>query len=410
MRRVAITGAGTINPLGHDVVQTYAAMQAGDCAIGPLTCRDLDRLSVQIGAEVRGFDPDAHFSRSARTLLDRFSQFALVAGREAMVQSGLSAPGLALSGDMACRAGVVLGTAGGGNTTVDENYRTVYEAGKNRVHPFVVPRLMHNAATAQLAMEFGLKGPSYTVSTACASANHAMGQAFHLIRGGAADVMMTGGSEAMLCFGGIKAWEGLRVMAQDTCRPFSRDRSGMVQGEGSAVFVFEDMDHALARGADILAEVAGFGMSSDASDIVMPDIDGPSRAMRAALQDAGLPPDAVDYVNAHGTGTAANDRVEAQALRRVLGDHLDRIPVSSTKSMHGHLIGATSAVELLAGLMALREGVIAPTINFSEADPEIALDVVPNLARRGQVDVVMSNAFAFGGLNAVLILKRWSGL
>lgn len=403
MRRVVITGAGTLNPLGEDVSASFAAMQAGHCAIGPLTCRDVERLSVQIGAEVRGFDPEAHFARNTLTLLDRFSQFALVSARQAMGQAGLD-----LSADAALRAGVILGTAGGGNTTVDDNYRTVYEEGKNRVHPFVVPRLMHNAATSHLAMEFGLKGPSFTVSTACASANHAMGQAAQLIRGGVADIMLTGGSEAMLCFGGIKAWEGLRVMSRDTCRPFSKDRSGMVQGEGAAVFVFEELEHARARGAEILAEVAGFGMSSDAGDIVMPDLDGPVRAMRAALADAGLAPQDIGYVNAHGTGTAANDRVEARALRAVLGDHLDRVPVSSTKSMHGHLIGATSAVELLAGVMALRDGIIAPTVNFTEADPEIALDPVPNTAREARVDAVMSNAFAFGGLNAVLILKRYT--
>ncbi len=402
MRRVVITGAGTVNPLGKDVPATLAAMQAGQCAIGPLTCRDVDRLSVQIGAEVRGFEPEAHFARGSLSLLDRFSQFALVSARQAMGQARLE-----LNDAAALRAGVVLGTAGGGNITVDDNYRTVYEEGKNRVHPFVVPRLMHNAATSHLSMEFGLKGPGFTVSTACASANHAMGQAFQLVRGGAADVMLTGGSEAMLCFGGIKAWEGLRVMSRDTCRPFSKDRSGMVQGEGGAVFVFEALEHAQARGAEVLAEVAGFGMSSDAGDIVMPDLDGPVRAMRAALQDAGMQPADIGYVNAHGTGTAANDRIEAQALRAVLGDHLDRVPVSSTKSMHGHLIGATSAVELLAALMAISEGVIAPTVNFTEADPEIRLDPVPNSARAAKVDAVMSNAFAFGGLNAVLILKRF---
>ncbi|TVP74270.1 MAG: beta-ketoacyl-[acyl-carrier-protein] synthase family protein [Rhodobacteraceae bacterium] len=403
MRRVVLTGAGTLNPLGHDTAQSFAALKRGHCAIGPLTCRDVDRLSIRVGAEITGYDPQAHFTRAQLTGLDRFSQIALIAAREAVAQAGL-----VLSDAARLRAGVILGTAGGGNLTVDDNYRNVYEEGKNRVHPLVVPRLMHNAATAHLSMEFGLKGPGLTVSTACASANHAMGQALQVLRAGQADVMLTGGSEAMLCFGGIKAWEGLRVMSRDTCRPFSRDRSGMVQGEGGAVFVFETLEHATARGAEILAEVAGFGMSSDAGDIVMPDRDGPVRAMQAALADAGLAPEAVDYVNAHGTGTAANDRIEAQALRIVMGDHLDRLPVSSTKSMHGHLIGGTSAVELLAGLMAIREGVIAPTMNFSEPDPEIVLDVVPNEARAGKVDVVMSNAFAFGGLNAVLMLKRFT--
>ena len=400
MRRVVITGAGTLNPLGADTAQTCAALRAGKCAIGPLSCRDVARLTIQIGAEIRGFDPAAHFARNSLSLLDRFSQIALVSARQAVAQSGLE-----IDAALGLRAGVVMGTAGGGNLTVDDNYRTVYEEGKNRVHPLVVPRLMHNAAASHISMEFGLKGPSWTVSTACASANHAMGQAFHMVRGGGADVMLTGGSDAMLGFGGIKAWEGLRVMSRDTCRPFSRDRSGLVQGEGGAVFVFEAFEHAKARGAEILAEVAGFGMSADAGDIVMPDQDGPLRAMRAALADAGLNHEDVDYVNAHGTGTAANDRTEAAALRVLLGDHLDRCPVSSTKSMHGHLIGGTSAVELLACVMALREHVIAPTVNFTEVDPDCALDPVPNDAREARVQVAMSNAFAFGGLNAVLVLR-----
>ncbi len=401
MRRVVITGAGTLNPLGDNVASTLDSMRSGRCAIGPLTCRDVERLQVRIGAEIRDFRPEEHFERGRLALLDRATQIALVSARQAMAQSGLD-----VDEALALRAGVVMGTAGGGNTTVDDNYRAVYEEGKNRVHPFVVPRLMHNAATSHIAMEFGLKGPGYTVSTACASANHAMGQAFQMIRAGMADVMLTGGAEAMLCFGGIKAWEGLRVMSQDTCRPFSRDRSGMVQGEGGAVFVFEEYAHAQARGAEILAEIAGFGMSSDAHDIVMPDLDGPVRAMRMALAEAQAAPETLGYVNAHGTATAANDRIEAQALGAVLGARLPEVPVSSTKSMHGHLIGGTSAVELLACLMALREGVIAPTVNFTEACPDCAVDAVPNVAREADVAVTMSNAFAFGGLNAVLVLRR----
>ncbi|MBR3370017.1 MAG: beta-ketoacyl-[Rhodobacteraceae bacterium] len=401
MKRVVITGAGTVNALANDSVGTYTALQEGQCGIGPLTCRDVDRLNVRVGAEIRGFDPEQHFPRNTLPLLDRFAQIALVAAREAVAYAGLQ-----FDAALGLRAGVIMGTAGGGNLTVDDNYRAVYADGKNRVHPFVVPRLMHNAATSHISMEFGLKGPAFTVSTACASANHAMGQAFQMVRCGMADVMLTGGSEAMLGFGGIKAWEGLRVMARDTCRPFSRDRTGMIQGEGGAVFVFEELEHARARGAPILAEVAGFGLSADAGDIVMPDVDGPVRAMRAALSDAGIAAQDVGYVNAHGTGTAANDRVESQALRVVMRAHLDKLPVSSTKSMHGHIIGGTSAVELLACLMALKDGVIAPTINHTEFDPDCVPDPVPNEARRASVDIVMSNAFAFGGLNAVLVLRR----
>ena len=401
-RRVVITGAGTVNPLGHDVPQTWAAMRAGRCAIGPLEgLRDLERLSVRIGAEVTGFDPAAHFPRQILPLLDRATQFALVAAREAMAQAGF-----APEGEAQTRAGVIMGTAGGGNTTVDDAYRTVYEAGRDRVHPFTVPRLMHNAAASQIAMAFGLRGPGLTVSTACASSNHAMALAVQMIRGGAADVIVTGGAEAMLCFGGLKAWEGLRVMSTDGCRPFCRTRNGLVQGEGAAVLVFEAEDHASARGAEALAEVAGVGMSSDAGDIVAPTRDGPVRAMRAALADAGLAPEAIGYVNAHGTGTRSNDVTEAEALHEALGAHAARVPVSSSKSMHGHLIGATGAVELLACLLALREGVIAPTVNLVEPDPACAIDPVAGTALRADVQAALSNAFAFGGLNAVLALRR----
>jgi nodulation protein E len=255
-------------------------------------------------------------------------------------------------------------------------------------------------------MEWNLRGPSFTVSTACASSNHAMAQAFAMVRSGMSPVMVTGGSESMLCFGGVKAWEGLRVMSRDACRPFSANRNGMVQGEGAGVFVFEDYDHARARGAEILCEVAGFAMTSDASDIVMPSKAGAARAMQGALQDAGINREEVGYINAHGTGTAANDKTECAAVADVFGTHADRLMISSTKSMHGHVIGGTGAVELLACIMALRDGVIAPTIGYEEPDPECALDVVPNEARAAQVNVALSNAFAFGGMNAVLALRR----
>jgi len=401
MKRVVITGAGTVNALGHDVPTTLEAMRNGVCGIAPLQMRDADRLQIRIGAQVTGFDAENRFSRQQLTLFDPFTQFAFVAAEEAMRQSGLE-----ITEALADRAGVVLGTAGGGISTTDDNYRTVYAEGKNRVHPFVVPKLMNNAAAAQLSLRYNLRGPSFTVSSACASSNHAMAQAFVMVRSGMAPVMVTGGSESMLCFGGVKAWEGLRVMARDACRPFSRDRSGMVQGEGAGIFVFEEYDHARARGADILCEVAGCAMTSDATDIVMPSVDGAARAMRGALVDAGLAAGDVGYINAHGTGTAANDKTECAAVAEVFGQQTQQLMISSTKSMHGHLIGGTGAVELLACIMALREGVIAPTINHREDDPDCPLDVVPNTARQAQVHATLTNAFAFGGMNAVIALRK----
>jgi nodulation protein E len=401
MKRVAITGAGTVNALALDVAGTLAALREGRCGIGALDIRDKERLGVGIGAQVQGWQPEAHFNRQQIALYDRFTQFTLHAAREAIGQSGLT-----FDGALGLASGVVLGTAGGGVTTWDENYRAVYEEGKNRVHPFVVPRLMNNAAASHVSMEWGLRGPVFSVSTACASSNHAMGLAFQMVRSGAAPVMVTGGSEAMLCFGGIKAWEGLRVMSRTACRPFSLTRDGMVQGEGAGVFVFEDMDHARARGAVILAEVAGFAMSSDAGDIVMPQAAGAERAITGALRDARLNPEDVGYINAHGTGTAANDKTECAAVAHAFGPHADRLMISSTKAMHGHCIGGTGAVELLACLMALNDGIIAPTIGYEEPDPECALDVVPHVARAARVDAVLSNAFAFGGLNAVIALRR----
>ena len=401
MKRVVITGAGTINAIGHNVAETLDGFREGRCGIGPLDIPDVERLSIRIGGQVRGYDAETRFNRQQLALYDRFTQFTLLAAREALAQSGLT-----FDGELASRSGVVLGNSGGGMTTLDANYRSVYEEGKNRVHPFVVPKLMNNAAASHVSMEFNLKGPSFTVSTACASSNHAMSQAFQMVHGGMAPVMITGGSESMLCFGGVKAWEGLRVMSKDACRPFSANRNGMVQGEGAAVFVFEDYDHARKRGAEILAEVVGFAMSSDAADIVMPSKNGAARAIRGAMQDARINPEEVGYINAHGTGTAANDKTESAAVADVFGAHADKLMISSTKSMHGHLIGGTGAVELLACIMALRDGVIAPTIGYEEPDPECALDVVPNEAREAKVEVALSNAFAFGGLNAVLALRK----
>ena len=400
MNRVAITGAGSINSLGHSVKETLESMAAGSCGIGELSFRDVDRLDIKIGGQVKDFVPTTVFNRQQLSLYDRVTQFTLIAAKEAIKQSGIT-----FSGELSARSGVVLGTAGGGVSTWDDNYRAVYEEGKNRVHPFVVPKLMNNAAASHVSMEYNLKGPSFTVSTACASSNHAMAQAFQMVRSGLSDVMITGGSESMLCFGGVKAWEGLRVMSKDACRPFSANRNGMVQGEGAAIFVLENFDNARKRGAEILAEVIGYAMSSDASDIVMPSKQGAARAIKGTLIDAQLNSEEVQYINAHGTGTAANDKTECAAVADVFGKHADNLMISSTKSMHGHVIGGTGAIELLACIMAVRDGIVAPTIGYEEADPECALDIVPNQSREAKVDVALSNAFAFGGLNAVLAIR-----
>lgn len=396
MRRVVVTGFGTVNALALDGPGTLQALREGRCGIGPLGFREADRLRIRIGAEVKAWRPEDHFAANELPLYDRVTQYALVAGREAVAMAGLPQ-------GLGARGGVILGTAAGGIQTWEDSYRAVFAEGKNRVSPLVVPRLMPNAPASHLSIRHGLTGPVLAVSSACASANHAMGLALQQIRSGAADVMLTGGAEAMLCFGGVKAWEGLRVLAPDACRPFSLGRKGMVIGDGAGVLVFEAEAHARARGARILAEVAGFGMTADAGDIVAPSGEGAVRAMRAALEDAGLEPGDVGYINAHGTGTLVNDRAESAAILQVFGS--GGPPVTSTKAMHGHAIGATGALEALACLLALTEGLLPPTMGFRAADPDCPLDVVPLVARTATVRAALSNAFAFGGLNAVMAFR-----
>lgn len=393
MRRVVITGAGTVNPLAQDVAGTYDAMRAGRGAIGPLALRDSDRLQVRIGAQVTGWD-EARFGRNL-PMFDRFTQFALVAADQAVAQAGLHHD--------PARIGVILGTAGGGLNTTDDSYRAVYAEGKNRVHPFTVPRLMPSAPASQIAMRHGAQGPVFVVSSACASSNHAMGLAVQMIRAGMADCVLTGGTDAMLTFGGMKAWEGLRVMSPDGCRPFCATRNGMVMGEGAAVFVFEAEDHAKARGARLLAHVAGSGMTSDAGDIVLPNAEGAARAIQLALRDADMQAQDVGYVNAHGTGTLANDRIESGVILQTLGAD---VLVSATKSLHAHLMGGAGAVELLACILALQEGIIAPTIGHRANDGDCRINLVHNIAAQHRVSACLSNAFAFGGLNAVLVLTK----
>lgn len=396
MRRVVITGAGTVNPLGANLPQTFDSFRSGKCAIGALDLPDIDRLTIRIGAAVRGWQSAA--PPQVQALSDRSTLMALAAADEAVAMAGLQ-----LTPAEALEAGVIIGTAGGGHLAAEAAYRAVFEEKKSRVHPFTVPRLMANAAASQIAIAQRLKGPGMAVSTACASSNHAIGLAFQIIAMGQADVMLAGGAEAMLDFGGIKVWEALRVLSPTGCHPFSPHRSGMVQGEGAAVLVLETLDRAQARGADILAEITGFGMTSDATDMIVPQVDGAVRAMRKALAQAGLAAAQIGYVNAHGTGTEVNDRVEAQALAQVFGPQ--GVAVSATKSAHGHLIGAAGAVEALACILALREGLIAPTVGGQMADPALDVDLVCGTARRANVRACLSNSFAFGGLNAVLCLQ-----
>jgi len=402
MRRVVITGMGAISALGHDAGSTWAAMREGRSGIGPFTNIPTDLLVIKIGAEVRGYDPAAHFDSKGLVFLDRVTQFALVAAREAVAQSGLNFKADGLGERTAC----IVGTGIGGENSHNEQSSRFYGDKNPRVHPLAIVRVMANAPACHVGMEFGLTGPSFAVVSACASANHAMAQAFEMVRSGKVDFAVTGGSEACVTVPTVKAWEAMRVTADDTCRPFCKQRRGMVLGEGAAAFVLEEYEHARARGATILAEFAGAGMSADAGDIVLPSEAGAAKAIAAALADAQLATDGVDYINAHGTGTPANDPTESRAIRRVFGSHADRLAVSSTKSMHGHALGAAGAIELVAAIGALREGVVPPTANFLDRDPDCDLDFVPNVARDMPVRAVLSNSFAFGGLNAVVVLKR----
>ncbi len=383
MRRVAITGAGVVSPFGHTFADFWAGISAGRSAIRPMTLVDPSLLRFRNAAEVPDFDPLAYFDAREAAPLDRFAQMAAVAAREAVAQSGLS-----FQGDLGARTAIVMGTAGGGKNSEDSEFLQLYRNSATRIAPFTIPRTMANAGASRISFEFGITGPVFAVSTACSSANHAIGQAFHMVRGGQAEIALAGGSEAPFSLGFLKAWEAMRVVAPDTCRPFSAGRKGLILGEGAGVLVLEPLEAAEARGAPILAELAGFGMSSDAGHITQPSADGAARAIQLALQDGKLAPDQIDYINAHGTGTAINDPTEAQAIRSVFGEHVRKLAVSSTKSMHGHALGAAGALEAAATIGALREQLLPPTANFLAPDPQVdpdgTLDVVPNQARAGQ--------------------------
>lgn len=404
MRRVAVTGLGLICALGNSVSEAWPKLADGECGIQPLRDPGTPAYKFQLGAQALTFDPLQYFKEKDLVTLERFAQFAAVAAREALDQSGLTGSPI-LAEDTA----VITGTSLGGQFTEEEGYIRLYRENNPRVAPLTIPRTMSNAGASRISFEHGIRGPVYTISTACSSSNHSIGQAFHMIRAGQVRAAVAGGSEAVFAEGLLRAWEAMRVVSPEVCRPFSADRRGLSLGEGAGMLVLEDWEHAMGRGAAVLAEIIGFGMSSDAHHITQPLAGGPIRAMRWALRDAGTAPEAVDYINAHGTGTQANDAMEAEAIRSVWGQDTKRLLVSSTKSMHGHTLGAAGAIEAVVTIMALRCGMAPPTANFRVPDPGCQLNIVANRPAAAAMKIALSNTFAFGGLNATLAFRRVPG-
>jgi nodulation protein E len=396
-----VTGIGVICALGRNAEEFWENLILGRSGVRDIQSLDTSKLRFHRGAEVLDLDPAEHFDGTQQFCLDRFSQFAVIAAREAIGKAGVTiTPGLA------SRIGVVTGSSVGGQSSQDAEFRGLYLHGTNRVHPLTIPRVMMNAGASQICMDLGITGPAMTVSTACSSSNHAIGQAFWMVRSKQVDMAIAGGSEAPFSLGLLKAWEAMRVISQEKCRPFSKDRSGLILGEGGAMLVLEPREQALARGTTIYAEITGFGASADAHHITQPTASGPAQAMHAALADAGISCDAIGYVNAHGTGTISNDMVESRAIQQVFPASSDRVLVSSTKSMHGHTLGAAGAIEAVATILALRNGIVPPTINFTEPDPECDINLVANECQAAVMEYGLSNSFAFGGLNAVLAFRR----
>jgi 3-oxoacyl-[acyl-carrier-protein] synthase II len=408
MRRVAVTGLGVVAPLGQTVDALFSHLIAGRSAIGRLALPFCERLESPIGAAAQ-FDGAAHFPAPRLRLLDRVSQLALVAAAQAVAAAAID-----FSTEDRGRCGVSVGTGMGGAATTDEGYHILYAEQSERVKPYSVLAAMNNAPAAWIAIDYRLGGANLTYSTACSSSAVAIGEAARRIRSGDADVMLAGGAEAPLTHGVLRAWEALRTIAvtdpldpSASCRPFARTRTGLVLGEGAAFVVLEEFERALARGVPIRAELSGYGLSTDYEHITRPTVAGQAAAMRSALASAGLPPAAIGYVNAHGTGTVQNDAVETAALKEVLDARVRGVPVSSTKSMHGHLLGAAGALEFVIAVCALERGMLPPTMHLDAPDPACDLDYVAGEARTApDLDAVMSNSFAFGGTNAVLIARR----
>ena len=410
--RVVITGLGLVTPVGNDVAETWDALVAGRSGVGPITHFDAAAYSTRIAAEVKDFDPAALFGRKDARRMDRYTQFALAAAGQALDDAGL-----VVTEGNAHRIGVVIGSGLGGVISLMDQADVLRERGPNRVSPFLVPMILSDSASGQVAINYGLKGPNFAVVSACATGANAIGEAAEVIRRGVADIMVAGGAEAVIVpvafagFGAMQAISTRNDEPEHASRPFDAKRDGFVIAEGGGVVVLESADHAQARGARAYAELAGYGATADAYHITAPDAtgDGPARAMRAALGQAGVTPEQIGYLNAHGTSTALNDKGETGAIKNVFGEHAYRLPVSSTKSMTGHLLGAAGAVEAVFSVLTLVYGILPPTINYEFPDPECDLDYVPNEARHAFVDYVMSNSFGFGGHNACLLFKGLNG-
>ena len=392
---------GVVSPIGNDVASFWASIKGGVCGVGPITSFDLEDLYIHIAAQVKDLDIKEKLSGIRDKTLphaDRYSQMAGIAAIEAMTQSGLQYP----PADP-YRAACIIGSGAGGLNTTETAYRDLFIHKKKATHPLTLLRIIGSSASAHIGIEYGIKGPTFGTVSACATASHAIGLIYQFIRSNAVDYGIGGASEAVINFGTMRAWQAMRVLSPEGCYPFAKKRNGTVLGEGAGILVLEELEHAKARGANILAELKGFGMSSDAKDMVNPSIEGPREAMKLALKDAGLRPSDIDYINAHGTATSLNDINESNAIAEVFGTHAKKLAVSSTKSMHGHLLGAGGGVEAVACIKAIEEGFVPPTIGLDEVDPKCELDYVPNKGRNQKLGYVMSNSFAFGGLNVALV-------
>lgn len=401
--RVVVTGVGCISALGHNVAQFWSALEDGRSGIGPLKQVPRDQVHIGIAAEVSDYDETRHFSERELLTCDRFTQFALLAADEAITDAAIP---FTQDDALRLKTAVIVGSGTGGWTTINDAFADLYTRGKSRPHPLTVPRMMISAATSQITLKYGLGGPAFSVSSACASGNHAIGEAYWMIRSGRAQAAVTGAAEAEISLVSQRGWESLRVLAPDTCRPFSAGRKGMVIGEGAGMLVLERLDDAMTRGARIYCEVAGYGLSADAKDIVTPDAGGAARAIRQALDTAACNPEDIDYINAHGTGTPLNDATEVAAIKMAFGTAARHVMVSSTKSMHGHALGAAAAIEAVATIKAIELGVVPPTANYLGPDPDCDLDHVPNTARQARIGAALSNSLAFGGLNAVVAFRQ----